>query len=85
MILMSTRLQVVMDPKQLESLHRVAQRQGQTLSEWVRATLERAANDAPEPSGELRMRALDKALSCGHPSGPIEELLADIERGRDLR
>ena len=33
---------------------------------------------------ERRMRALDRALVCNHPSGNIEEILADIECGRDL-
>ena len=33
---------------------------------------------------ERRIRALDRALGCNHPTGNIEEILADIERGRDL-
>ena len=35
-------------------------------------------------TAERRMRALDRALVCNHPTGNIEEILADIERGRDL-
>ena len=35
-------------------------------------------------TAERRMRALDRALICNHPTGNIEEILADIERGRDL-
>ena len=34
---------------------------------------------------ERRLRALDRALDCNHPTGDIDEMLADIERGRDLR
>ena len=34
---------------------------------------------------ERRLRALDRALTCNHPTADIEEMLADIERGRDLR
>ena len=32
-----------------------------------------------------RTAALERALTCNHPTGEIEEMLADIERGRDLR
>ena len=32
-----------------------------------------------------QLRALDRALECNHPTGDIDEMLADIERGRDLR
>lgn len=32
-----------------------------------------------------RTAALERALACNHPTGEIEEMLADIERGRDLR
>jgi len=32
-----------------------------------------------------RLQALDRALACHHPTGDIDEMLADIERGRDLR
>ena len=32
-----------------------------------------------------RRHAIERALTCNFPTGDIEELLADIERGRDLR
>lgn len=32
-----------------------------------------------------RLKAIDRALACNHPTGDIDEMLADIERGRDLR
>ena len=32
-----------------------------------------------------RMEVIEQALTCNHPTGDIEEMLADIERGRDLR
>ena len=35
--------------------------------------------------GAERLRALERALACNHPTGDIDEMLADIERGRDLR
>ena len=32
-----------------------------------------------------RRKAIERALTCNFPTGDIEEMLADIERGRDLR
>ena len=82
---MSTRLQIVMSEAEVVSLRQVARRAGLTVSEWARRAL-RAARDAqaaPSPAGKLE--ALERALSCNHPTGDIDEVLADIERGRDLR
>ena len=40
----------------------------------------------PASAEERRLQqALDRALQCNHPTGNIDEVLADIERGRDLR
>lgn len=36
-------------------------------------------------TAKRQLRALDRALECNHPTGDIDEMLADIERGRDLR
>ena len=82
---MSTRLQIVMSDAEAASLRRVARRAGLTVSEWARRAL-RAAHDAQAgPSPRSRLDALDRALTCNHPTGDISEMLADIERGRDLR
>ena len=34
---------------------------------------------------QRRLQALDRASGCNHPTGDIDEMLADIARGRDLR
>ena len=31
------------------------------------------------------LEVIEQALTCNHPTGDIEEMLVDIERGRDLR
>ena len=51
-------------------------------TDWARQVSERtqSANLA-----ERRLEALNRALDCNHPTADIEEMLADIERGRDLR
>jgi hypothetical protein len=85
LISMSTRLQIVASDAEAASLRQAARRAGLTLSEWARRAL-RAARDAEAgPSRTTRLDALDRALACNHPTGNIAEMLADIERGRDLR
>ena len=85
LILMSTRLQVIVSEDELSSLRQAARRTGLTVSEWVRRALRRARDEQAGPTAESRLRAVERALACNHPTGDIDEMLADIERGRDLR
>ena len=55
---------------------------GLSASEWAMQVSRRARSVGPV---ERRLRALDRALECNHPTADIDEMLADIERGRDLR
>ena len=50
-------------------------------ADWARNVSRRAHSQL----AERRLRALDRALDCNHPTADIEEMLADIERGRDFR
>lgn len=84
-MLMSTRLQIVMSEEELASLRQAAARAGLTLSAWARHSLRRARDAGSGPTPESRLRALDQALACGHPTGDVDTMLADIETGRDLR
>ena len=88
---MSARLQVIVSDEEMISLRQAARRRGLTVSEWARQALRRARDGQAGPSpaqipdAESRLRALERALACNHPTGDIDEMLADIERGRDLR
>lgn len=53
---------------------------GLSGSGWARQ-VSRRLQSGP---AERRLLALDRALDCHHPTAEIEEMLADIERGRDL-
>ena len=82
---MSTRLQILISDAEASALREAASRAGLSASEWARRAL-RAARDAQtDPSPSRRLDALDRALTCNHPTGDIGEMLADIERGHDLR
>ena len=85
LILMSTRLQVIVSEEEMASLRQAARRTGLTVSAWARQALRRVRDEQAGPTAESRLRALERALACNHPTGDIDEMLADIERGRDLR
>ena len=49
---------------------------GLTAHRWTMQVSKRA---------QRRLEALDRASGCNHPTADIDEMLADIARGRDLR
>ena len=60
----------------------------------IREFVKRRTEELEEESGltrsigpveRRRLQALDRALECNHPTADIDEMLTDIERGRDLR
>ena len=55
---------------------------GLSLTTWGRGAGQLGERSA---AVERKLRALDHALGCNHPTADIERMLADIERGRDLR
>jgi hypothetical protein len=83
--LMSTRLQVVIEEEEARELKRRARAEGLTLSDWVRRVLREAAARRSGPTPAARLDAIDRALRCAHPTADIDEMLAEIERGRALR
>lgn len=77
---MSTRLQVLMGEEELEEIRRHARREGMTVSEWVRQAL-RSARRSPSSEPERRMAAVRAAARHEFPTGNIDDMLAEIERG----
>ena len=78
---MSTRLQVVVDESELDAYRRAAGRAGVTVSEWVRQTLRRAERDVSEGDIATKLDAVRTAAAHAFPTGGIDEMLGDIERG----
>lgn len=78
---MTKRLQVLLEDEELSEIRRAARRRRVSVSEWVRSALRQArAVDAGRPGAE-KLRALRAATRYEFPTGPIDEMLADIERG----
>ncbi len=86
---MSKKLQVLLDDFEYEMIQAVAKSRGMTVSEWVRQALRKARNVDPNftkkrTSPEAKLRAIAKAYRHQHPTGDIEDMLAEIEAGRNL-
>lgn len=79
--MVSKRLQVLLDESEFRALQRVARRKRMTVAEWVRQTLRaaRRAEGASDPGRKLT--AVRRAVRHEFPTGSIEEMLAEIERG----
>jgi hypothetical protein len=75
------RLQVLLDERELVEVQRAARRSRQSVAEWVRGALRdaRAAQGGPQPADKLQ--TLRASLTHDFPTGPIEQMLEDIERG----
>lgn len=78
---MSKRLQVLFDEAELRALREVADRQGMPVSEWVRRALREARRREPRGDLESKLRAVRAAARHQFPTGEIDEMLAEIERG----
>lgn len=78
---MTKRLQVLLEEDELAEIRRAARRRRLSVAEWVRSALRQArVSDAGRPASE-RLRALRAGTKHAYPTGSIDEMLADIERG----
>ncbi|MBI5508678.1 MAG: antitoxin [Deltaproteobacteria bacterium] len=79
---MSKRLQVLMRDKEYQALQRLCRRQKRTVADWVRESIRlRLVSEESEPPERRIARVLAFARHSA-PTGDIEQLLAEIERGR---
>jgi hypothetical protein len=81
---MSKRMQVLLDEPEYRRVVRIARARGMTVSEWVRHALREAAREEPTVDRGRKLAAIRAAAACSFPTGDIDEMLADIERGRAL-
>jgi hypothetical protein len=78
---MSKRLQVVIDEVELRALREAARREGLGLSEWARRALREARGRGPEGDLETKRQVVREAVRHEFPTGDIEQILAEVERG----
>jgi hypothetical protein len=78
---MSKRLQVLLDEREFRAVRRVARASHLTVAEWVRQTLRAAYRRLPEQGPERKLAALERASKHSFPTGDIDQMLSEIERG----
>lgn len=78
---MRKRLQVLLEKSEMEEFQRIAERHELTLAEWVRQTLRAARRQEPRIDTEKKLKAIRAASRHSFPTGEIDGMLAEIERG----
>lgn len=78
---MTKRLQVLLDDPEYAALQQSAAARGLSVAEWVRQAIDAARRR--ESSGDIdrKLDAIRTAVRHSGPTGPIERLTADIDRG----
>ena len=78
---MSTRLQVILDDREMAEIRRTAKRQSLTVAEWVRQTLRSARQQLPESDADRKIQVIRAAAKNSFPTGDVDQMLAEIEAG----
>ena len=81
---MSKRLQVVLPDDEFRAIAAAAKRQGKPVAAIVRESLRRTVREEQEMDPDKRLAAVLRFARFSGPTGDIEEILEEIERGRGL-
>lgn len=78
---MSKPLQILLEDPEIQEIEETARRHQMTVDEWVRQALRTARQQTPLTERARKIEAVRTAAQYAFPTGDIEEVLADIERG----
>ncbi len=78
---MSTRLQILLDERELDAIRTAAQRDGVTVSEWARNAMRTVRRSASSGDPSRKLAAIRVATEFEAPTGDIDHMLAEIEQG----
>ena len=78
---MSKRLQVILDEEEMRAIQDIAKRHRTTVAEWVRQALRAARRQEPRVDAERKLKVIRAAARHKFPSGDIQQMLSEIERG----
>jgi ribbon-helix-helix CopG family protein len=81
---MSRRLQVVMPDDEYRAVARAARRRGKPVAQVVRESLRKTLAEQVDPAPERRIAAVLRFARFAGPTGDIDQLLSEIEKGRGL-
>ena len=65
----------------MHAIRDIAKRHRTTVAEWVRQTLRSARRQEPRGDAERKLKVIRAAARHEFPSGDIQQMLAEIERG----
>lgn len=78
---MTKRLQVLLEDDELAEIRLAARRRRQSVAEWVRTALRQARDrDGARPAA-AKLQALREGGEHAFPTGSIDDMLEEIERG----
>ena len=78
---MSHRLQVLLDPEEMDEIRKLARCQRLTVAEWVRQALRAKRLESSSSAAPAKLKAVRKAAEYSFPTADISDMLAEIERG----
>ena len=78
---MSKRLQVVLSDAEYRAVARAARAERTTVSAWVREALREARAKRPSRDAVDKLRVVRAAARHEFPTGSVEQMLDEIERG----
>jgi hypothetical protein len=78
---MTQRLQVLLPDSEYREIQRIARSRQTSVAEWVRQALQLASRAEPLRSMEKKLDAIRAATVHNHPTGDIDQMLAEIESG----
>lgn len=81
---MSKRLQVVLPDDEYRAVSDAARRQGKPVASVVRESLRRTLAEELEKGPDERIAEVLRFARFAGPTGEIEQILDEIERGRGL-
>jgi hypothetical protein len=70
-----------MDEAELREIKRIAKRNRMTVAEWVRQALRAARRSEPDAPADRKLSVLREAARHSYPTGDIDQMLEEIERG----
>jgi hypothetical protein len=74
-------MQVLVEEAEYARLQQAARRKGMSLAEWVRHALRDAYRREPENAPDKKLAAIRAAARHDYPTGDIDQMLAEVERG----
>lgn len=75
------RLQITLSAREYQAILNTARKKGMNVSQWVREALSTALRFEAELEMKRKLEAVRVAATYEFPTGSIESMLADIEKG----